>query len=88
MATRKVNLSVYQLELLQKKYKKAAVFELISNKAIMRMLPISASTLYRLRTEMNIPYVKIGKQIFYVRDQILRYVLQQHGMLPADPGDE
>ncbi|MBO9593353.1 MAG: helix-turn-helix domain-containing protein [Niabella sp.] len=81
MAT-KVNLSVHQLELLQKKYEASDAFELVSNKAMMRMLHISKSTLYRLRTEMNMPYVKVGKQVFYIRGLVILQLLQQHDGLP------
>lgn len=77
MAT-KVNLSVHQLELLLKKYEASDVFELVNNKAMMRMLHISKSTLYRLRIEMNIPYVKVGRQIFYIRDLVIQQLLEQH----------
>lgn len=81
MAT-KVNLSVHQLELLQKKYEASDAFELVNNKAMMRMLHISKSTLYRLRTEMYIPYVRVGRQIFYIRGMVIRQLLQQHDALP------
>lgn len=87
MAT-KVNLSVHQLELLQKKYEASDAFELVNNKAMMRMLHISKSTLYRLRIEMNIPYVKVGRQIFYIRGLVIRQLLQQHGALPRTDGNK
>ena len=81
MAT-KVNLSVHQLELLQKKYEASDAFELVNNKAMMRMLHISKSTLYRLRTEMHIPYIRVGRQIFYIRGLVIRQLLAQHDGLP------
>ncbi|MGJ7033235.1 helix-turn-helix domain-containing protein [Niabella hirudinis] len=81
MAT-KVNLSVHQLERLQKKYEVSDAFELVNNKTMMRMLHISKSTLYRLRKEMNIPYFQIGRQIFYEWKRVIRQLLQQHGALP------
>lgn len=81
MAT-KVNLSVHQLELLQKKYEVSDAFELVNNKAMMRMLHISKSTLYRLCIEMNIPYVRVGRQIFYIRGLVIRQLLQQQDALP------
>lgn len=81
MAT-KVNLPVHQLEFLRKKYEASDAFELVNNKAMMRMLHVSKSTLYRLRTEMNIPYIRVGRQIFYIRGMIIRQLLQQHEGLP------
>ncbi|MCH5687314.1 helix-turn-helix domain-containing protein [Niabella sp. W65] len=56
----------------------------MNNKAMMRMLHISKSTLYRLRTEMYIPYIRVGRQIFYIRGLVIRQLLAQHDVLPPN----
>lgn len=60
---------------------------LLTTKEAAELLRLSPSAVLKLRMEGQIPFVKLGKRVFFKRDALVKYVDEQQLIYPKE-GDQ
>jgi excisionase family DNA binding protein len=61
---------------------------LLTTKEAAELLRLSPSALQKLRNDGQVPFVKLGKKVFYKRDALVRFVDDQQLIYPTSEGDK
>jgi excisionase family DNA binding protein len=57
-------------------------FELLTAREAAAVLRLPVSSVYELARNRRIPFVRIGRRIFFMRAELIRWVMQEMGVPP------